>query len=135
MLGRDGAYLGAVYTCSIAYSLCSTLAAILVATYGCPAWFRGRGDLGWPKFTRVLSNFNKLSKQVIDFSYLIRYLLHIFSARGCYQLQVGEYTQARHSSDSEASELAWRFLNRLLGGRRMEQMATSVIIEARHSIL
>jgi hypothetical protein len=66
---------------------------------------RGRGDLGWPKFTLVPSNFNKLSKQVTDFSYLIRYLLHIFSAGGCYQLQVGEYTQARHSSDSEV--LSW----------------------------
>ena len=53
---------------------------------------RGRGDLGWPKFTLVPSNFNKLSKQVIDFSYLIRYLLHIFSAGGCYQLQVRKYT-------------------------------------------
>ena len=110
--------------------------SILLATVlGVRPSGRGRGVLGWPKFTLVPSNFNKLSKQVIDFSYLIRYLLHIFSAGGCYQLQVGEYTQARHSSDSEASELAWRFLNQLLGGRRMEQMAASVIMEARHSIL
>ena len=51
-----------------------------------------RGVLGWPKFTLVLSDFKKISTQVIGFSYLIRYTIHIFSAGGCYQLQVREYS-------------------------------------------
>ena len=52
----------------------------------------GRGVLGWPNFTLVPSDFNKFSTQVMGFSYLIRYTIHIFSAGGCYQLQVREYS-------------------------------------------
>jgi hypothetical protein len=70
----------------------------------------------------------------MGFSYLIRYTIHIFSAGGCYQLQVREYAVARYSSAYQPSHLAWRFSSAVYTRRLMEQMAASIIMEARRSI-